>query len=51
MLPKSLRPLFPYLKKYRGSYFIGTICVLSITASGFFFHWCFAGPSMACRAE
>lgn len=27
MLPKSLRPLFPYLKKYRGSYFIGTICV------------------------
>jgi ATP-binding cassette subfamily B multidrug efflux pump len=28
MLPKSLRPLFPYLRKYRGSYFIGTICVL-----------------------
>ncbi len=27
MLPKSLRPLFPYLKKYRGSYVIGTICV------------------------
>src|SRR5277367_1549180 len=27
MLPKSLRPLFPYLKKYRGSYFIGTICI------------------------
>ena len=27
MLPKSLRPLFPYLKKYRGSYFVGTICV------------------------
>ena len=27
MLPKSLRPLFPYLRKYRGSYFIGTICV------------------------
>ncbi|MGA9801200.1 MAG: ABC transporter ATP-binding protein, partial [Terriglobales bacterium] len=25
---KSLRPLFPYLRKYRGSYFIGTICVL-----------------------
>ncbi len=24
MLPKSLRPLFPYLKKYRGSYFIGS---------------------------
>ena len=27
MLPKSLRPLFPYLKKYRGSYIVGTICV------------------------
>ncbi len=28
MLPKSLRPLFPYLKKYRGSYIAGAICVL-----------------------
>ena len=27
MLPKSLRPLFPYLQKYRRSYFVGTICV------------------------
>jgi ATP-binding cassette, subfamily B, multidrug efflux pump len=27
MLPKSLRPLFPYLKKYRSTYFIGTICI------------------------
>ena len=27
MLPKSLRPLFPYLKKYRKSYILGTICV------------------------
>jgi len=27
MLPKSLRPLFPYLKKYRGSYVVGTLCV------------------------
>jgi len=27
MLPKSLRPLFPYLKKYRRSYALGTICV------------------------
>jgi ATP-binding cassette subfamily B multidrug efflux pump len=27
MLPKSLRPLFPYLKKYRGSYAVGTLCV------------------------
>ncbi len=27
MLPKSLRPLIPYLKKYRGSYVVGTICV------------------------
>ena len=28
MLPKSLRPLFPYLKKYRGSYAVGGLCVL-----------------------
>jgi len=27
MLPKSLRPLLPYLKKYRRSYAVGTICV------------------------
>ena len=27
MLPRSLRPLFPYLRKYRGSYLIGTVCV------------------------
>src|SRR6266436_1684536 len=27
MLPKSLRPLFPYLKKYRTSFVVGTICV------------------------
>ncbi|HZP17149.1 MAG TPA: ABC transporter ATP-binding protein [Terriglobales bacterium] len=25
---KSLAPLFPYLKKYRGSYVVGSICVL-----------------------
>src|SRR2546426_3147983 len=28
MLPKSLRPLLPYLKKYRGQYVVGTLCVL-----------------------
>jgi ATP-binding cassette subfamily B multidrug efflux pump len=28
MLPKSLRPLLPYLKKYRRSYVVGAICVL-----------------------
>jgi ATP-binding cassette subfamily B multidrug efflux pump len=28
MLPKSLRPLFPYLKKYRGTFAIGLVCVL-----------------------
>jgi len=28
MLPKSLRPLLPYLKHYRGSYAAGTLCVL-----------------------
>src|SRR2546425_2092013 len=27
MLPKSLRPLLPYLKKYRRSYAAGAICV------------------------
>ena len=28
MLPKSLRPLYPYLKKYRGGFMVGTLCVL-----------------------
>ncbi len=28
MIPRSLRPLTPYLKKYRWGYFWGTICVL-----------------------
>jgi ATP-binding cassette, subfamily B, multidrug efflux pump len=28
MIPKSLRPLTPYLKKYRTGYLWGTICVL-----------------------
>jgi ATP-binding cassette subfamily B protein len=28
MLPKSLRPLLPYLKKYRRGYAVGTLCVL-----------------------
>ena len=27
MLPKSLRPLFPYMKKYRRSFAVGIICV------------------------
>jgi ATP-binding cassette subfamily B protein len=27
MLPKSLRPLFPYLKKYRNSFMVGIVCV------------------------
>jgi ATP-binding cassette subfamily B multidrug efflux pump len=27
MLPKSLRPLIPYFKKYRRSYLVGTVCV------------------------
>jgi ATP-binding cassette, subfamily B, multidrug efflux pump len=27
MLPKSLRPLIPYFKKYHRSYVVGTICV------------------------
>src|SRR5215469_17678618 len=28
MLPKSLRPLYPYLKKYRRGFAWGTLCVL-----------------------
>ena len=28
MLPKSLRPLFPYMKKYRGNFAVGGLCVL-----------------------
>jgi ATP-binding cassette subfamily B protein len=28
MLPNSLRPLFPYLRKYRRSYMAGALCVL-----------------------
>jgi len=27
MLPKNLRPLFPYMKKYRGGFAVGTLCV------------------------
>ena len=27
MLPKSLRPLIPYFKRYRSSYVVGTLCV------------------------
>jgi ATP-binding cassette subfamily B protein len=28
MFPKSLRPLLPYVKRYRGAYLFGTLCVL-----------------------
>ena len=28
MVPKNLRPLLPYLKKYRGAYALGALCVL-----------------------
>src|ERR1035438_5198794 len=28
MLPKSLRPLFPYMKNYRGTFAVGGLCVL-----------------------
>jgi ATP-binding cassette subfamily B protein len=28
MLPKSLRPLLPYLMRYRWGYFAGTLCIL-----------------------
>ena len=45
MLPKSLRPLFPYLKEYRTSYCIGTICVFCNNGVWIFSPWCFAGQS------
>jgi ATP-binding cassette subfamily B multidrug efflux pump len=28
MLPNSLRPLYPYMKKYRRGFLVGTVCVL-----------------------
>jgi ATP-binding cassette subfamily B multidrug efflux pump len=28
MLPKNLRPLYPYMKKYRRGFLVGTVCVL-----------------------
>ncbi len=28
MFPKNLRPLLPYLKRYRGAYIFGSVCVL-----------------------
>src|SRR6266576_5499871 len=37
MLPKSLRPLFPYLMEYRTSYIIGTICVFCNNGVWIFF--------------
>jgi ATP-binding cassette subfamily B protein len=32
MLPKSLRPLFPYMKRYRGSFAVGGLCVLLLNS-------------------
>ena len=32
MPPKSLRPLYPYLKKYRRGFMVGTVCVLLLNA-------------------
>jgi len=37
MLPKSLRPLLPYLKKYRWGYVWGTICVFCNNGIWIFF--------------
>lgn len=37
MLPKSLRPLLPYLKKYRWGYVWGTICVFCNNGVWIFF--------------
>src|SRR5246127_3551256 len=32
MLPKNLRPLYPYMKKYRRGFLVGTVCVLLLNA-------------------
>jgi len=32
MLPKSLRPLFPYLRKYQSSYWTGAVCLFLTNA-------------------
>jgi ATP-binding cassette subfamily B protein len=37
MLPKSLRPLIPYFKKYRRSYAVGTLCVFLTNGIWIFF--------------
>ena len=37
MLPKSLRPLIPYFKKYRRSYVIGAICVFLMNGTWILF--------------
>lgn len=34
MLPKSLRPLAPYLRKYRGTYLLSAVCVLMLNGTG-----------------
>src|SRR6202142_3003441 len=37
MLPKSLRPLIPYFKKYRRSYVVGAICVFLMNGTWILF--------------
>ena len=37
MLPKSLRPLLPYFKKYYLSYVIGAVCVFLQNGAAVFF--------------
>jgi ATP-binding cassette subfamily B multidrug efflux pump len=39
MLPKSLRPLLPYLKRYRWGYLVGTVCVLVSNAALVLIPW------------
>jgi len=39
MLPKSLRPLIPYFKKYRRSYVAGTVCVFLTNGIWILFAW------------
>ena len=48
MLPKSLRPLLPYLKRYRWGYAAGTLCVFLTNGIWICFRSCSAEPPTIC---
>ncbi len=49
MLPKSLRPLFPYMKKYRGSFAVGGLCVLLLNGIWVLLPQIIRAPLMTCK--